>query len=268
MHSTSEAAWRYLKEMKRALLAFPSSKSQASIPGHHGQKGRLRQRNAEQLLKATRPLLKVVSEHCCSLAKHILTLSFGDWDCFARSLALNVCDLKPSVGWKGSETTLWSSVKRYALKSTQKGVGILHWIISYRRESCALNPLDFTMSHSLRATLWSGEGECWPHSSGSVQDDQLLLESLLEMSHSSPFALQPMSKTKWCGKREWRYWPQSIRFYCGWKLPVSCWTVQSVSMTNPIILEKRKKNWMETNLMWFYNFQLQQSPIFLFLTSC
>lgn len=167
MHSTSEAASRYLKEMKRALLAFPSSKSQASIPGHHGQKGRLRQRNAEQLLKATRPLLKIVSEHCCSLAKHILTLSFGDWDCFARSLALNVCDLKPSVGWKGSETTLWSSVKRYALKSTQKGVGILHWIISYRRESCALNPLDFTMSHSLRATLWSGEGECWPHSSGS-----------------------------------------------------------------------------------------------------
>lgn len=98
MHSTSEALWRHLKERKRALLAFPSSKSQVSIPGHHGQKGTLKQGNAEQLLKSTRPLLDIASEHCCSLAKHILTLPFGDQDCFARSLARNICDLKPSVG--------------------------------------------------------------------------------------------------------------------------------------------------------------------------
>lgn len=153
-----------LKEVKRTLLTFPSSKSQVSIPGHRGQKGRLKQENAEQLLRVN---VNVVSEHCCSLAKHILTLSFGVWDCFAQPLALNICDLKPSVGWRGSEKTPWSTVKRDALKSTQKGTGILHGFISCRKESCALNPLDWSVSHNLAATLWPGEGQCWPHSSDS-----------------------------------------------------------------------------------------------------
>jgi len=71
---------------------------------------------------------KSLSEHCCSLAKHLFILSFADWNCFAQCLTLNVCDLEPSLcGVKRIRNiTIKPALKEMLLKSIQKGTGILY----------------------------------------------------------------------------------------------------------------------------------------------
>lgn len=218
-------------------------------------------------------LLNVVSGHCCSLAEHILTLPFGVWDCFARSLALNICDLKPSVGWKGSETTLCSSVKRDALKGTHKGTGILHWIISYRKESCVLNPLDWSVSHSLPATLCQEKGSAgltavtlsseWSTASwkSSGDESQLsLCSAACEQRHvmgqegvkvlASFMEQQAFTADENC---------QSLVELCS----LSAWQTLF-----PVTLLKRKKNLNGNKYNVILEFQTMTVPNILFLVSC
>lgn len=181
----------------------------------------------------------------------------------------NLCEVK-----RIRNITIKPTLKEILLKSIQKGTGILPWIISYRKESRGLNPPDFAVSHSLPATLWSGEGRADP--TAVTLSSRWSTVSWKSSGGDSQLSLHATACRQkhaiWKGS-EWRYLPQTIRSLL-WMETVSyllnCAVCMHDSPHFPLFWRKEKESGKESNfqnetsLVWFYDFKLQQFPFLSF----
>lgn len=153
-----------------------------------------------------------------------------------------------------------ANVKRDAFKNHTKRIGILHWIIFYRKESCGLNPWLRHESQPPSHSLVRGWGGLTSQPGLTVQDGQLLkvfwrwlkaLPSLYSLWAKSCDLARERVKVSATDHQA---------FTVDENCQLACWVVQSVSMTSPVCHyfgEKRKNHqqkvifWMETSLVWF-----------------
>lgn len=188
--------------------------------------GRTRDWSREMLSGSWKPH-KSLSDHCCFLAKPLLTMSFDDQDCFAQCLTWTSVIWNPLWGEQDQKHHYKASIKRDASKK-------------HIRRTRNLAPNHFLQ----KGKLWVEPSRLWVTASqprSRQEEGGWPHRSLFEMINSvlkvfwrwlTALLSQPASRTM-----------QSVRVkvsatdhqaFSADEKSVTCWVVQFVSVTSPV----------------------------------